>query len=78
MNRKFKVFAAACSVQYIIVNVHLVCDVIIPVVVERCRHLRPLFSLLPLLGFFSQICGFSVLSGVFIENLGFFDCGQIL
>ena len=29
MNRKFKVVAAACSVQYIILNVHTVCDVII-------------------------------------------------
>ena len=29
MNRKFKVAAAACSVQYMIVNVHTVSDVII-------------------------------------------------
>jgi len=29
VNRKFKVIAAACSVQYMIVNVHTVCDVII-------------------------------------------------
>jgi len=31
-----------------------------------------------LLGFFHKIWGFSVLSGVFIENLGVFDSGQIL
>jgi len=29
MNRKIKVVAAACSMQYIILNVHTVCDVII-------------------------------------------------
>jgi len=29
MNRKLKVVAAACIVQYIILNVHAVCDVII-------------------------------------------------
>ena len=29
MNRKFKVVAAACSVQYTILNVDTVCDVII-------------------------------------------------
>jgi len=29
MNRKFKVVAGVCSVQYIIVNVRIVCDVII-------------------------------------------------
>ena len=33
MNHKFKVVAAACIVQYIILNVHTVCDVIIT---RRC------------------------------------------
>jgi len=47
MIRKFKVVAATCIVQYIILNVYTVCVMSQSfVVVERRPHLRPLYFLL--------------------------------
>ena len=43
MNRKFKVVAAVCSVQYITLNVHTVCDVIFA---RRCGTLPPFAAIL--------------------------------
>jgi len=45
MNRKFKFVAAVCNVQYISVNVHIVCDVIIA---RSCGTLAAIILLLGL------------------------------
>jgi len=46
MNRKVKVVALACSVQYITLNVHTVCDVIIA---RSCATLRAFAAVILLL-----------------------------
>jgi len=46
MNRKLKVVAAVCIVQYIILNVHTVCDVIIA---RSCGTLPPFAAIILLL-----------------------------